>query len=297
MILRAVLLVGLLALPAVAQELPAPLSDTVSDFAGVLPAEDEARIARQLDQIRAETGVQMVVVTMDRTETYGGAGSRIDAYAKALFNAWGVGDAGRNDGILFLVAVEDRVTRIALGSAYDAVYDGRAARVLDTAVLPALREGRIADGVSAGVESARYRLITPFLAGKPVTVAEGFPESGAGTTLWAAGLAALAAVFVFGGRAVWRSRKRCPKCGEPTLVRQNEVLTAATRHMTGNGIRHMSCRSCGFVDRERYLIPAVSDRDENGDDDRSSGGSSGGGSSSGGFGGGSSSGGGATGKW
>ncbi len=292
MLFRSLLIVLFLAPAVAAQTLPGPLTDTVSDFADVLPATEETRLAEELTRIRAETGVQMVVVTMDRIERYGGAGMRIETYAKNLFNQWGIGDAVRDDGILFLVAVEDRATRIALGSGYDTVYDGRAARVIDTAVLPEFREGRLAGGIAAGVVSARDRLITPFLSGKPVTVAEGFPEPGSSAPFWAGGLAAAAAALIFGGRAIWRSRKRCPKCGELTLVRQNEVLTSATRYSSGNGIRHMNCQNCGFVDRQHYMIPAVNDRD-----DDSHGGSSRGGSSGGGFGGGSSSGGGATGRW
>jgi uncharacterized protein len=294
MLFRSLLVVLFLAPSAWAQSLPGPLTDTVSDFAEVLPPEEETRLAAELSRIRAETGVHMVVVTMDRIERYGGAGLRIESYAKNLFNSWGIGDPARNDGILFLVSVDDKVTRIALGSGYDAVYDGRATRVIDTAVLPEFREGRIPEGIAAGVQSARDRLIAPFLEGKPVSLTEGFPEPASSAPLWAGGLAAGAALLIFGGRSIWRSRKRCPKCGQLTLTRHNEVLTAASRYSSGNGIRHMNCQSCGFTDREHYLIPAVSDRDD--DNDNSSGGRSGGGSS-GGFGGGSSSGGGGTGRW
>ena len=293
MFMRALIIAVVFSAPALAENLPDPLTDTVSDFADILPPEDESRIAAELAQIRGETGVQIVVVTMDRIDMFGGAGMRIEAYAKALFNKWGVGDAALDNGIMFLVVVEERVTRIALGSSYDAVYDGRAVRVIDTAVLPEFRAGRIPQGIEAGVLSARDRLITPFLAGKPVTAAEGFSEPASTMPLWAGGLFAVAAALILAGRSIWRARKRCPKCGEMTLVRQNEVLTAATRHSSGNGIRHMNCPSCGFVDRDHYRIPAISDRD----DDRRSGRGGGGGSSGGGFGGGSSSGGGGTGRW
>ncbi len=291
MLFRILLAFLALAPAAMAQTMPEPLTDTVSDFAEVLPSEEETRLAADLTRIRAETGVHMVVVTMDRIDSYGGAGQRVEDFAKVLFNAWGVGDATRDDGILLLVAVDDRAIRIALGSGYDAVYDGRAARVIDTAILPAFREGRIPEGIAAGVQSARDRLIAPHIAGTPVTVAEGFPEPASSAPLWAGGLAAAAAALVFGGRAIWRSRRRCPKCGELTLKRHNEVLTAATRISSGNGIRHMNCESCGHTERQAYQIPATSGRDR----DRHNGG--GGGSSGGGFGGGSSSGGGATGRW
>ncbi|MGB3247892.1 MAG: TPM domain-containing protein, partial [Tabrizicola sp.] len=150
MFLRFVAVALTLASPAFSQDLPAPQSDTLSDFADVLDATEEGRITRLLTDTRAATGVQMVVVTVPGLTAQGGAGMKIESYGKALFNAWGVGGADRNDGILLLLDTESREARIALGAGYDPVYDGRAARVLSTAVLPALRDGQIATGIEAG---------------------------------------------------------------------------------------------------------------------------------------------------
>lgn len=278
-----------------AQTLPQPLSDTVSDFAQVLDPTEEGRIARALQQVRDETGVQMVVVTMRSITLYGGTSMRLDAYAKALFNAWGVGEADRNDGILMLVATDDREVRIALGSGYDAVYDGRAARVLSTAVLPEFRAGRLAGGIEAGIASTRERLIAPFLAGQPVTLTDGFEEEGSGSSGLpiAGGIGGIIALAAYGIWSSARSRRTCPKCGQQTLTRTREVISPAGMFSSGSGLEHLTCTSCGFNDRRSYTIRPTS----TGSSRRSSfgGGSSGG--SSGGFGGGRSSGGGASGKW
>lgn len=301
MILRTIALFLVLTFAAGAQTLPEPRSDTVSDFAAVLDATEEGRIERALQQMRDETGVQMVVVTMPSLDVYGGAGQRLDAYAKALFNAWGVGGADRNDGILMLVVTEAREVRIALGSGYDAVYDGRAARVLSTAVLPEFREGRLAGGIEAGIASARDRLVAPFLAGQPVTLAEGFEPEGRGqgssSLPWVGGIGGIGGLLAFG---IWRSsraRRTCPSCGAQTLNRTNEVISAPGFFTSGTGMEHLTCTSCGFNDRKTYSIRSTS-RSRDDDDDSSFGGRSSGGSrSSGGFGGGRSSGGGASGKW
>jgi uncharacterized protein len=220
---------------------------------------------------------------------------RLDAYAKALFNAWGVGVPERNDGILMLVETDAREVRIALGAGYDAVYDGRAARVLSTAVLPALLEGRLAEGIEAGIASSRERLIAPFLEGRPVTLTEGFEPESPSFAPWLAGVGAVGAAFLL---LIWRSRqakKRCPRCGEASLNRTREVIQPATRQSSGTGIEHLTCSSCGFVDRRSFTVgkstSSGSSRDRNG------GGGSGRGGSGGGFGGGKSSGGGASGKW
>jgi uncharacterized protein len=297
MILRVLVLIFGLCTAAAAQTLPQPVSDTVSDFAAVLDATDEGRIARALQQVRDETGVQMVVVTMPSLAVYGGAGQRLDAYAKALFNAWGVGGADRNDGILMLVVTGDREVRIALGAGYDAVYDGRAARVLSTAVLPEFREGRLASGIEAGITSARERLITPFLAGQPVSLTDGFaPEGEAGSSLpVVGGIGGMVALLAFGIWRSVRSRRTCPKCGKPTLTRTNEVITPAGMFSSGTGLEHLTCSSCGHTDRRTYTIRTSSSRDRDRGSSFGSGSSSSGGSS--GFGGGKSSGGGASGKW
>lgn len=295
MILRAVFLWLCLTASAVAQEMPQPLSDKVSDFAGVLDATEEGRIDRALQALRDETGVHMVVVTMATLDEHGGAGRRLEDYAKSLFNAWGVGDAKRNDGILLLVVTGPREARIALGAGYDAVYDGRAARVLTTAVLPEFREGRLAGGIEAGITSARERLVVPFKVGRPVSLTEGFePEGGAFGTVapWAAGAGGIGGLLSL---ILWRARARrtCPKCGEQTLTRTREVITPPSRLASGSGIEHMICDSCGFTDRRTFTFRATS----RGDRSRSGRSGGGGGGSSGGFGGGRSSGGGASGKW
>jgi uncharacterized protein len=294
-VIAAVLALILLAFPGAAQVFPGPESDTVSDFARVLDPEDEARIAALLTRTREETGVQMVVVTMSDIALFGGSGQRLDAYAKALFNAWGVGGAERNDGIMMLVATDAREVRIALGSGYDAVYDGRAARVLTTAVLPEFREGRIAGGIEAGVVSARDRLIAPFLAGQTVTLTDGFEtDGGSSSSSWIAGLIAAVAGIAYLVRRGLRSGKVCPRCGEPTLKRTFEVIEPATRLQEGTGIEHLVCSNCGFIDRKSHSLRRGSNSSRFA---AGASGIAGGGGGDSGFGGGKSSGGGASGKW
>lgn len=291
MFLRSLVLALAFAAPVFAQDLPQPLSDTLSDFAEVLDATEEGRITRLLANTRAETGVQVVVVTVpDLGDGTGG----IEAYAKALFNAWGIGGADRNDGILLLLDTGAREARIALGAGYDPVYDGRAARVLSTAVLPQLRDGQIAGGIEAGIVSARDRLIAPFLAGQPVTVTDGFPEEGGSGWSSLAGFAAVAGVA---GLGFWRNRRTrltCPNCGARTLERSREIIDRPTPTEPGVGMQHLTCSACGFTDRKSYPVSYTSSEARR---DRESSSGKGGGGSSGGFGGGRSSGGGASGKW
>ena len=292
----ALTLVSSIASTAFAQDLPAPQSDTVSDFADVLDPTAEGRITRLLTEQRESTGVQMVVVTVPGLAAQGGAGMTIETYGKALFNAWGVGGADRNDGILLLLDTESREARIALGAGYDPVYDGRAARVLSTAVLPPLLAGNFAEGIEAGITSARDRLIAPFLAGTPVTLTDGFEDTGSSDGFNA--LLGFGAVAGVAGFAFWRNRrarKICPNCGALTLDRSREVIQQPTRSDSGVGMQHLTCSACGFSDHKSFPI-SFSSREAR--QDRALGSrAGGGGSKSGGYGGGRSSGGGASGKW
>lgn len=297
MFLRSLAIALVFASPVLAQDLPQPQSDTVSDFADVLDATAEGRISRLLVEMRDATGVQMVVVTVPGIASQGGAGQRMEDYGKALFNAWGVGGAERNDGIMLLLDTQAREARIALGAGYDPVYDGRAARVLSTAVLPPLRAGNYAEGIEAGVVSARERLIAPFLAGIPVSVTDGFesPDTGSESLT---GLLGAGAVAALGGFGIWRNRRKrrtCPNCGAVTLDRSNEVIQPPSRSDAGVGMQHLTCSSCGFNDHKSYPVSWSSREGRQSRGLSSRGGSS---SSEGsGFGGGRSSGGGASGKW
>lgn len=286
MFLRSLVVFMVLPLLAMAQNLPAPLSDTVSDYADLLPPEAEARLAADLKKTRDETGVHIAVVTMDRIASYGAGDLSVEAYAKLLFNTWRIGDATRNDGILILVARDDRVTRIALGSAYDAVYDGRASRVIDTAMLPEFRAGRYAEGIEAGVASAVQRLLTPYVAKAPVTESSGFAETA--SYLFLVPVAMVAAFLAFAFRRVLGDQavrfRRCQNCNHLGLQRTREVITAATGTAAGSGMLRDHCAGCGHDRTEPY---AIARRQQ----------SSGRGGGSSGFGGGRSSGGGATGRW
>jgi uncharacterized protein len=284
MLLRLVLplILALLPLASLAQTLPDPQSDTVSDYADLLPPEAEARISAALAQGRADTGVHVVLVTMDKIADHGGAGTRIEDYAKRLFNQWGVGDTARDDGILVLIARGDREMRIALGSGYDSIWDNAAQRVIDRFFLPAFRRDDYIGGIEAGVPATFDLIAAPFAANQPQPPEPPFDWASLG--LFAAFGMIASAMLAFAARRTLVDLavgfRACPSCGKHTLSRRREVQVSATRTTAGQGIAVTQCSACDYRDSKTYAIPRQSP-----------------GGSSGGFGGGSSSGGGATGKW
>ncbi len=271
----------------VAQTLPTPINDTVSDFADLLSATEEAELTAQLQEARATTGVHVVLVTMDQIESYGAAGQSIESYAKKLFNTWGIGDPARNDGVLILIASGDRAMRIALGDGFNPVYDGLAQRVIDSDVLPLFRRDDYPAGIKAAVTGTIDRIARPFAKNTPPEKLEpGFD--------WARvfpfaffGLVACAIALTMGRRQIGDLVTRfqaCPSCGARSQSRSRVVDIAATNDAAGQGTQIVTCASCRRDTRTIFAISSLGSRTSKG-------------SSGGGFGGGGSSGGGASGKW
>ena len=100
---RLLLALLLLGSPAAAQSFPEPLTVFVSDYADILDPATEARITEALVAAREDPGTEIAVVTVASRSDYGPHTS-IESFANGLFNAWGIGDAGKNNGILILVA-------------------------------------------------------------------------------------------------------------------------------------------------------------------------------------------------
>lgn len=134
--------------PAPAHAVPT-IDRPVVDPAGLLEASAIEEVAAQLVTLREKTGVQMAVLVVKTTD-----GVPIEDYAHATFEAWGGGSKQRNDGVLFVLAVEDRRNRIEVGRGLEGlITDSRAVAILE-GVKPRLREadyGAACRDVVAGV--------------------------------------------------------------------------------------------------------------------------------------------------
>ena len=82
----------------------------VTDMAGVLSPEHKARLNRLIDQLERDTGAEVAVVILRRTQ-----GATPKEYATELFNRWGVGKREADNGVLMLVALGDRRVEIETG--------------------------------------------------------------------------------------------------------------------------------------------------------------------------------------
>lgn len=264
----------LAAAPVAAQTVPEPLSPFVSDFADILDAETEARITEALVAAREDPGAEIAVVTVGSQDDYGFHVST-RSFATSLFNAWGIGDADRNNGILLLVAIDESEMRLELGDGYPGEWDFAAEEVVHRTILPAFRQDRYAEGIEAGTLAAIDRIARPFAANLPPPERGVFDWLAEWWPLVAFG-AAFAGFFGIFGVLVWKTeRPSCPSCGRRRTRRVRETLEAATPDHPGRAEETITCRSCDHRSTRSYSVRYRSPAS------RSSGGSSSGGGASG----------------
>lgn len=266
---------------ALAQSYPNYTSTYVNDLGDLIEESTEAEIAEALTNLRDDTGVEATVLTLDSWKSFGGHDT-IESFATGLFNHWGIGDAEKNDGILILVAEEERSMRIELGSGYGRSYDIYAGDVIDESFLPSFRNENYNDGIKIGTLAVIENIARRHAGGLEPPESS---SSGSGNPiLWIGGIfAALGAGIVWLIRKNSIGNKPCPSCGQKHLKRNREVQEAATTKSSGHGQQTIWCTNCDYRDVSTYTISRRS--------------TSSGSSSGGSFGGGSSSGGGASGKW
>jgi len=156
----------LLALPLAAAGLALDLSRLkatghVNDFANVIDPASEGRLERYARQIREQTGAEMAFVTLPTLD-----GEPVEDVANALFRQWGIGSKSSNEGVLFLLAIKERKSRMEVGYGLEAALpDGAAGSVL-RAMRPALRQGHYGDAfLAAGQEIGRRILDARNVAG------------------------------------------------------------------------------------------------------------------------------------
>ena len=145
MVMLALLLAA--APPAAALELPV-LTGRVVDQAGILDASTRTALTAKFAELEARTTDQLVVATVRSLE-----GTSVEDYANRLFRDWKLGQKDKNNGVLLLVAPNERKVRIEVGYGLEGTLtDARARLVLDSFILPRFRERDFPGGIVRGAE-------------------------------------------------------------------------------------------------------------------------------------------------
>lgn len=214
----------------------------VNDFAQVIDSNHENQIRTLLNELYNETDVEATVLTINSIDDYDTGDSSIESFATNLFNEWGIGDAARNDGILLLVAIEDRELRIEIGAGYSAADEDGLGAIIDRVIVPRFQEGAFSlgiyegaqaivnhfqDGVTTGIPVAEGTTLNTEPVTVPATSSTPNTRSGLDSDVipWLAGGGTLGVLGagVAGLSRFKRYRKRtCPSCNMTDMVRLDE---------------------------------------------------------------------------
>ena len=146
----------LIAAPAAAQTFP-PLTGRVVDNANLLDAGQEAALSAKLASVEQRTGRQFVVATLPSLE-----GRTIEDYGYRLGRAWGIGSEAKDDGVILLVAPNEKKVRIETGyGARVFLTDAVSSVIIRNSILPAFKAGEYAGGISAGADQIITMLELP----------------------------------------------------------------------------------------------------------------------------------------
>lgn len=121
----------------------------VNDSANVLSNSTEKYIIDINKKLYDKTGAQIVVVTVKNLEE-----KSIEEYSTELFRSYGIGSKDKNNGVLLIVSIEDRKTRIEVGYGLEGkLTDGKTGRILDNYVVPYFKDDKWDEGIKNGFDA------------------------------------------------------------------------------------------------------------------------------------------------
>lgn len=136
-----------------------PLAARVTDLTGTLDAGQKSSLESRLGLFEVSKGAQVVVLIVPTTQP-----ESIEQFAIRVLDAWRIGRKGIDDGVILLVARDDRRLRIEVGYGLEGVLnDATAKRIIAETITPRFQTGDLPGGISAGVDA-----ILKVVAGEPL---------------------------------------------------------------------------------------------------------------------------------
>ena len=124
------------------------LTGRIVDRANVIPVETLSAIEQKLIDLETKSGIQFVVATVGSLE-----GLEIEPYANELFRSWKLGEKTKNNGVLLLVAPNEKRVRIEVGYGLEGTLTDALSKIIITnAIAPRFKMGDFGDGISRGID-------------------------------------------------------------------------------------------------------------------------------------------------
>jgi len=143
-------------------EYPQPVGH-VTDQAGILSSDERSALESKLVSLKEQTGNEIAILTIQSLE-----GEPIEDYAVEVFERWGVGQKEKDNGLLIVVARDDRAVRIEVGYGLEGVInDATAGRIIREHVVPAFQRGAYAKGLIDAVNVIQSAIASPTAGERP----------------------------------------------------------------------------------------------------------------------------------
>ncbi len=118
----------------------------VNDYANILSRDTKSKLSLFAGALERKTTAQIAIVTIDTTSPLD-----INTYAVKLFEKWGIGQKGKDNGVLLLIAMKDKKMRIEVGYGLEgAIPDALAKIIIEQYILPSFKKGAFDTGVTKG---------------------------------------------------------------------------------------------------------------------------------------------------
>jgi len=300
-------------------ELP-EFSSFVNDYTGTIDPVWLNKTEYLAAKLEEETGCEVAVAVIETID-----GVSIEEYASKLFEKWGIGKKDQDNGLLFLVALDERELRIEVGYGLEGVItDLEAKYIINNVIIPEFKDNDFGRGIHNGVAAISNKIYRDLrlpeisysrsISSTSKKSSDGFPLSSILTIIIIviATVLPLSVVGLLVGInfiRYYRRNHRCPKCGKIGLATIRKVLINPTYEYPGRVHLKTTCKYCGFQEESTKNIPrrsksvsgsissSFTTTHDSGNFGSSNSDFSSSGSSFGGFGGGSSGGAGASGHW
>lgn len=147
----------------------------VNDFAGMLSEKEQKALEATLVQYQKQTSNEITVVTVTSL-----GGKSIEDYTMALAEKWQVGKKGKDNGVIILIAKDEKKIRIEVGYGLEPVLtDAQSKQIIDREMTPRFKKDDFAGGITAAVKA-----VMAVIAGTYVSSGSVPEESGGGWPLW-----------------------------------------------------------------------------------------------------------------
>ncbi len=128
--------------------LPEPIG-LVNDFERIFSDEQERSLKNTISNFKAETGIQIVILSLDSACT---SKDKFDALALHIFNTWGIGEKGKDNGVLITISRGHRIMRITNGYGIERILSNEETKtIIDTYFIPDFKKGEYYKGTLTGL--------------------------------------------------------------------------------------------------------------------------------------------------